>query len=214
MGFLSSLVSSFFSSLFSGSGETDYYYKGEQGEYLIYRRLQKFEDVGARFLFNLYIPKPNNGTTEIDLLLICSKGLFVIESKNYSGWIFGNEANKNWTQVLPVGRGRSHKSYFYNPIKQNANHIKYLRRLVGKSMPIWSIIVFSDECELKDVTIKSRDVDVVYLSDVLYTVTEIHNEVQGTFLSQKGIDFVYEKLSKYTQADDETIEQHVSSINR
>lgn len=67
---------------------------GKLGEYLIYKKLKVFEKEGAKFLFNAYIPKENNETTEIDVLMICRKGLFVFESKNYSGWIFGNEKQK------------------------------------------------------------------------------------------------------------------------
>lgn len=63
---------------------------GSYGEYLIYVRLKVFEKTGGRFLFNLYIPKLDGGTTEIDVVLIHPGGLFVFESKNFSGWIFGN----------------------------------------------------------------------------------------------------------------------------
>ena len=66
---------------------------GEIGEYLIWKELKSFERKGGRFLFNLYIPKANDETTEIDVVLIHPKGFFVIESKNYNGWIFGNERN-------------------------------------------------------------------------------------------------------------------------
>lgn len=64
---------------------------GKYGEYLIYKQLKHLERMGGKFLFNLYIPKGKEETTEIDVLLLCSKGLFVLESKNCSGWIFGNE---------------------------------------------------------------------------------------------------------------------------
>ena len=52
-------------------------------------------------LKNIYIPKEDGGTSEIDLLFITPKGIFVIESKNYSGWIFGDEYSQYWTQSLP-----------------------------------------------------------------------------------------------------------------
>ena len=83
-------------------------------------------------------------TTEIDVLMISPKGLFVFESKNYSGWIFGSENQKNWYQTLPAGRGRSHKENFYNPIMQNRSHIKHLKAFLGTDIPVRSIIVFSD----------------------------------------------------------------------
>lgn len=186
------------------------YDKGKHGEYLIYKRLRKFEDIGGKFLFNIYIPKSNGDTTEIDLLLICSKGLFVIESKNYGGWIFGNEANRNWTQTFPKGRGRSHKERFYNPIRQNASHVRHLRNLIGGDTPMRSIIVFSDECTLKDVTVNS-DVSVVYRCHVLSAVNQIY-ETQTDLLTQEEVNALYDKLYPYTQVCFDTMSQHASNI--
>ena len=143
------------------------YDRGKHGEYLTYKHLRQFEKNGGKFLFNIYLPKTNNETSEIDVLLICSKGLFVFESKNYSGWIFGNEIHKQWTQTLPRGRGNSHKERFYNPIMQNASHIRNLKRLIGENLPMRSIIVFSDRCTLKDITIRSEDVNVINCNKVL-----------------------------------------------
>ena len=65
-----------------------FFNKGNKGEYNIYRSLEKVK--GEKLLLtNLYIPKEDGSTTEIDLLMITKSGLFVVESKNYSGWIFG-----------------------------------------------------------------------------------------------------------------------------
>lgn len=101
-----------------------------------YRNLRRYEKEGTRFLFNLYIPKGENGTTEIDMLMLSAKGLFVFESKNYSGWIFGSERQPEWYQTLPHGRGRSRKEAFYNPIMQNHTHIRHLQELLGADLPI------------------------------------------------------------------------------
>ena len=79
---------------------------GSYGEYCIFKLLKSYESQGAKFLFNVYLPKGENETTEIDVLMICSQGIYVFESKNYSGWIFGNEKYKMWTQTLPQGKGR------------------------------------------------------------------------------------------------------------
>jgi hypothetical protein len=49
---------------------------------------------------NLYIPKKDGSTTEIDLIMLSQTGVYVFESKNYSGWIFGDEKSKNWMQTL------------------------------------------------------------------------------------------------------------------
>ncbi len=97
--------------------------KGAYGEYLIYQKLRQFEKYGARFLFNCYLPKNDGETSEIDILMIYRSGIYVFESKNFSGWIFGNESSKMWTQSLKNGRS-SRKERFYNPIMQNRTRIK------------------------------------------------------------------------------------------
>ncbi len=84
-------------------------FSGARGEYYTYDYLKSFESVGAKFLFNAYIPYGNGKTSEIDLIMIYHSGIFVIESKNYGGWIFGNETKEHWYQTLPAGRGQSQK---------------------------------------------------------------------------------------------------------
>ena len=155
---------------------------GRFGEYLTYKYLKKFETYGAKFLFNVYIPKEDGETTEIDVLMINSKGLFVFESKNYSGWIFGNESQKNWYQTLPKGKGKSHKEPFYNPIIQNRSHIKHLKALIGEQIPMHSIIVFSERCTLKNITGKDNEIKVINRNKVFSTVSDISNTVPSDLL--------------------------------
>ena len=136
---------------------------GERGEYQIFKELAIFENQGGKLLFNLYVPKPGGKTTEIDVILIHPKGFFVIESKNYKGWIteYINEDNKEdktyWKQTLPVGH--EYESYpFYSPVLQNDGHIKYLKPHLESEIPantlqMWSVIVFSDRCTFEDVTV-------------------------------------------------------------
>ena len=69
-------------------------------------------------LNNLTLPD-QDGTTQIDHVLVSTKGVFVIETKNYAGWIFGDEKSKQWTQVI-----YRVKSKFQNPIRQNFKHLK------------------------------------------------------------------------------------------
>ena len=95
--------------------------------------------------------------------MVCPKGIFVFESKNYSGYVFGNERHEYWTQTLPGRNGRTIKHHFYNPIIQNRNHIKYLQQFLRNALPIWSIIVFSDRCTLKSISIQSCDTIVINL---------------------------------------------------
>lgn len=186
---------------------------GRYGEYLTYKYLKQFETNGAKFLFNIYIPKENGETTEIDVLMICKKGLFVFESKNYSGWIFGSENQKNWYQTLPTGRGRSHKEHFYNPIMQNRSHIKHLKAFLGEQVSMRSIIVFSDRCTLKSVQICSSDISVINRYNVAQVVSGICSQIPNDLLTDNDMTEIYNKLYPYTQVDEIAKMQHVDNIH-
>lgn len=99
--------------------------KGSFGEYLIKYALSNISGY-QKVLRNIYVPY-NGKTSEIDVLLIHEKVIFVFESKNYSGWIFGGLENQQWTQCLP----NKQKSRFYNPILQNKTHIKALSQFLS-----------------------------------------------------------------------------------
>lgn len=81
----------------------------------------------------------NNGnTTQIDHIVINPRGVFVIETKNYSGEIHGSENQREWTQVLACGNV---KNMLFNPLKQNATHVYNVKRIVG-NLPTHSLVVF------------------------------------------------------------------------
>lgn len=187
---------------------------GRYGEYLTYKYLKEFENQGARFLFNIYIPKKYEETTEIDVLMISSKGLFVFESKNYSGWVFGSDYQKYWYQTLPSGRRRSYKKKFYNPVFQNNTHVRYLKSLIGDNFPIYSIITFSDHCTLMNVNIKYSKVNVINCYEVNKIVSTIYANNPADALSNEQIDEIYNFLYPYTQVDDIAKQNHIENINR
>lgn len=130
--------------------------------------------------------------------MLCSRGVFVFESKNYSGWIFGNESQKNWCQTLPKGRGNSNKELFYNPILQNKSHIKHLQNLIGNNISIWSVIVFLERCTLKNIQINNDDViKVIRRCDAFNTVEDMcKNEPED--MDQEIIEKLYTTLYPYT----------------
>ena len=159
-------------------------------------------------MFNLYVPRDNSKTSEIDIIMFHPKGLFVIESKNYSGWIFGNESHKQWTQTLPIGYGESHKERFYNPIMQNSTHIRAIRKHIDDSIPIYSVIAFSDKCTLKDVTVKSNVIVTYYSNlarEIKYKLSTINNYSMDSELLNK----TYNKLSQYANVDEITKYKHI-----
>lgn len=109
---------------------------GSSGERIVYNALvRKFKIPEKQILRNVYISKKNGKTTEIDLIVVSKKGLFVFECKNYGGNIYGDARRRKWVQYA----GRK-KSYFYSPLWQNRNHAKYLRESLGLDVPIVPIV--------------------------------------------------------------------------
>ncbi len=191
---------------------------GRRGEAYTARKFEMLNLFGkeGKVLRNVYIPKPDGGTTEIDLLYISVKGIFVIESKNYSGYIFGNEDSRNWTVTLYggkdfLGRKKVEKHQFYNPIMQNRTHIKYLKKLVGDDIQMISLIVFSKRCELKSVNISSSDLIVCNRDRLPAEIRRVWNKYPDTLDTEK-IENLCVKLQALTDVDKEQKELHVQKI--
>lgn len=172
--------------------------KGRLGEFYTYKCLNSLTGY-KRYLFNLYVPQSNGETTELDVVLLHESGIYVFESKNYGGWIFGTESQQYWTQTLPTGRGRSQKNQFYNPILQNNGHLKWLQTfLADQTLPFYSYIVFSDRCTLKNITLTSGKHYVVNRYN-LFPAVQQNIEQVGMQLSSEKIDELFEKLYPLTQ---------------
>lgn len=185
---------------------------GKWQEWQIAQKLTKYESAGAKLLFNAYVPK-YNGTTEIDVIMITPYGLFVFESKNYSGWIFGSTNQKNWVQCLRTGRYSTQKEYFYNPIKQNATHVNCLRRLLRYNVPVHSVIVFSDRCEFRGLEADDADAEVLHLYQTEYPVRYAYEKHQVR-LNPDEIQELYDVIYPYTQASEEIKAKHINQVQR
>ena len=77
-----------------------------------------------------------------------------------------------WTQVLGYGK---HKYGFYNPIMQNNKHISELRKQLFQfyQIPIYSIVVFYGNCELKEIDFIPNGTFIVKAKRVLEVVKTI-----------------------------------------
>ena len=184
---------------------------GVLGESLIFNELDEIAGY-HKIVANCYLPKEDGSTSEVDLIMIHEKGIFVIESKDYSGWIFGNYQNKYWTQSLS-GRGGAVKYRFYNPIWQNKGHIKSLNNYIDISQyPIYSYIVFSNHCELMEVTANPRDnVEVINRNRLIAAITNKLDTSEIVMNNQK-VDELYGALKQTSKHDAETKNKHISNI--
>ena len=97
-------------------------WKGKYSERLVHKKMLQLSDEYT--IFNNLLFESNGRSTQIDHIVVSPYGVFVIETKGYKGWILGGENSEYWTQVIYKSK---HK--FYNPIKQNEGHVRFLRHL-------------------------------------------------------------------------------------
>lgn len=112
--------------------------RGKRGENRVRRIIGKTQE-GLRYVFNDYKIVDEGMSCQIDHILINQNGVFVIETKNYSGNIYGTDEQREWTQVLAYGKV---KNKIYNPVKQNNTHVYRIRKILPKEFPLVSIVVF------------------------------------------------------------------------
>lgn len=86
-----------------------------------------------------------NGTTQVDHVIASIYGLFVIETKNYKGWIFGDAKSREWTQV-----NFRKKNRFQNPLHQNNAHVRAMASLLGiPKGKIRGVVCFMGDAKFK-----------------------------------------------------------------
>jgi hypothetical protein len=102
-------------------------FKGWFGEKMACRGLNRLDPQLYRQFHDLYLPCPDGqGTTQLDHVVVSPFGIFVIETKNYKGWIFGSGKQRQWTQQIYRTKHR-----FQNPLHQNHLHVKALTQFLG-----------------------------------------------------------------------------------
>ena len=121
--------------------------KGKIGENKVSKALCAKLDKEYLFLNDVIIPDNVGGTTQIDHIVLSPYGIFVIETKNLKGWIFGNADSKMWMQQI-----FNEKYPFYNPIKQNYKHIACLAKLTKLPQKyFFPVIVFVGDSSVRTI---------------------------------------------------------------
>jgi len=114
------------------------WFKGIAGELAVNLSAKLFLDKNKYDLLKNVTLPTENGSTQVDHIIVSVYGVFVVETKNMKGWILGNPNQKLWTQ------GVYKKSIkFQNPLHQNYKHVRTLESLLGlNEQQVFSVIVF------------------------------------------------------------------------
>ncbi len=175
--------------------------KGVIGELIVRMHIGKTKP-GTQYVVNNILFQTDDGkSSQVDHVLINPNGVFVVETKNYAGRIYGNEKQHEWTQVFNYGKSKFH---FYNPVKQNATHIYRLREALGSNVYMKSLIVFVQN-------------NTEYIeSDKVCTIREMKyaiKEPQVKQLSVNDMEIIYNKLLDLKNGKTVSKKEHVKNIN-
>lgn len=120
--------------------------KGKLGELYVSKGLRKkLPSDQYRIINDVTLPLDDGGTTQVDHIVVSPFGVFVIETKNMKGWIFGSEKQAKWTQTI-----YRTKHSFQNPLRQNYKHTQTLAQLLNLPAELFhSVVIFTRNAELK-----------------------------------------------------------------
>ncbi len=174
--------------------------RGRFGEMRVRRIIGKTEK-GKRYVINDFMFMCDGKSVQIDHIVINRNGIYVIETKNYSGTIYGNDFQRYWLQVLPHGKGRKK---IYSPVKQNASHIYKLGRVFPFKVYFTSIVVFVQNNTKKIKSNTAVPISVLKKRLALPQKTKPYTESET--------ERIYSAL-KALQTGDISLKEHISAIN-
>lgn len=171
-------------------------------EHALVNLLASSLDSRKYFIFNnIILPSSHTITSQIDHVVVSEYGIFVIESKAWSGWIFANRNHKNWTACYRGGK----KFKFQNPILQNFAHISALKeQLPFLKKSFFNVVVFSNVSEFKTPRIPC----VLYDYELVNFIKTKSNK----WLKKDEVAMTIGKLLMLCQTHNVNREKHVQNL--
>lgn len=152
-------------------------------------------------------------TTQIDHIVVSIYGIFVIETKNYAGKIYGTEKSPKWQYYT-----HGNKYEFYNPLRQNYKHTKTLQDLLmrnaqaigimGADFLIYPIVAFSGNAEIR---VQVTGADVVYFGNVPQA---IYSHCSQPVLTKQQVDNIVNCILYHNVNYDEKKQEHIQNIRQ
>lgn len=190
--------------------------KGEIGEYKIDIQLAQLPK-GYKYLSDIMIKnsRAKSGFSQIDHVVITPYGIFVIETKNYQGTIYGGKDRKTWSV--------NGKFKMMNPFIQNYGHIQGIKNHIETKYhdQFISVVSFTKRCTFKIDEMDYRKIAsnefIVYdveLSEYInrkVSVLKINNK-ESIILKENDIDRIYISMIEANIKDSTIRKQHVESL--
>ncbi len=208
MGFIVFIIVAFvvISLIFASLGRKSHI-SGKSGEKEVSRFIARLKENDEIIIDNFLASrnKDNTDSIQIDHIFISHKGIFIIETKDYRGRIYGGKDQKDWTQT--IGYNRIHKNSFYNPIMQNATHIRYIEKLIRFEVPCYSVVIFLDAD-----TSRVSNVEGILFN--LYSFRKWYKTINEKPLTCEIINSIGSLLINEVNNHPITIEEHINNIHR
>lgn len=183
---------------------------GDYGEKRVSSFLEDLDCKDYRVYNNILI---RNGkyTTQVDHIIISRYGIFVLETKNIHGKVYGNGHAEFWKQYLPdIGYkrcGSTQEHQLRNPIWQNEGHIKTLLRLVfGDGVPVYGIVVFPNDADL----MITADKPVLHMREVVPFIKQYCNIV----ITSDQMNFYRRRLFEVISTSESDRKVHLENVYR
>lgn len=183
---------------------------GDYGEKMVSSFLEDLDCEDYR-VYNDLLIRNGKYTTQVDHIVISCYGIFVLETKNIHGKIYGGGNAEFWKQYLPdIGYRRygfTKEHQLRNPIWQNDGHIRTLRRLVfGNDAPVYGIVVFPEDANI-NVTAEQPVLN-------MYDVVPYIKQYQDVVLSSEQMDFYRRRLLEIISTTEADRKEHLVNVCR
>lgn len=178
---------------------------GKRGEDSVYSILESsFPNIS--FIRNVYLRTETNSLTEIDLIGISDKGIFVFECKTYNGDVYGTDKKRDWYVYYPSGKNYS----FYSPVLQNESHMKAILRRIPWLRPneLHSVIVFAGSGCVKVLS----SVPVISASSLVPDFKRLESSLPPV-LDVHEIQSVYNCLKLFSNPPDDAKREHIRHVS-
>lgn len=181
---------------------------GSDGEGRVARKLAKLSPEDYKTVNDIMLPTVDGATTQVDHVVVSRYGIFVIETKNYSGWIFGGENQRTWTQSFRGGRWSGPQKFpFQNPIRQNWRHIYTMADCL--ELPrryFYNVVAFCGEGEF----MTEMPGNVMYSADLCSYIQSFSVPI----MSDAKVEQILARLVKIDAGiSDEVRQAHVSRLH-
>ena len=178
--------------------------RGDWTESKVAKQLAKLPKDEYIVLNDLMLPT-SYGTTQIDHVVLSLYGVYVIETKNYTGTLIGNEKSEQWEQNI---NGFMYKTA--NALRQNKAHISAVRShaSVQANVPIHNIVVFANATKFD---IFHEEGEVIYINDLIPTIMRLRSV--EPFYTQEQVQIKANLLLEKNITDPELRKQHNQAAN-